>query len=158
EKLPVIDERPSGEARVGDAEDGQHPHHPIGQLTQPKMKVRVPGAVHAVVSTPTINAGPFVFPSAGALDPCDTHNSRDETAKLSDCKTPCMLLMSAQVPCSPPMDASPAELGIHGHNGDKNRVYSIGCHGCPDSPKMGIHEGIHGGQATVSPHTPSAGR
>src|SRR5262249_16509626 len=91
-------------------------------------------------------------------DPCDTHNSRDETAKLSDCKTPCMLLMSAQVPCSAPMDASPAELGIHGQDGDKNRVYSIGCHGCPDSPKMGIHDGIHGAKATVLPDPPSAGR
>jgi hypothetical protein len=55
------------------------------------------------------------------------------------------------------MDASSAALGIHGHDGDKNRVYSIGCHGCPDSPKMGIHEGIHGGKATVLPDTPSAG-
>jgi hypothetical protein len=43
------------------------------------------------------------------------------------------------------MDASPAELGIHGQDGDKNRVYSICCHGCPDPPKMGIHEGIHEG-------------
>src|SRR5215475_14198473 len=80
-------------------------------------------------------------------DPCGTHNSRDERAKLCDCKTTCMLLMSAQVPCSAPMDACPADLGIHGHNGDKNRVYSICCHGCPDSRKMGIHDG----KATVSP-------
>jgi len=58
-----------------------------------------------------------------------------------------MLLMSAQVPCNAPMDAGPADLGIHGQNGDKNRVYSIRCHGCPDSRKMGIHDG----KATVSP-------
>jgi hypothetical protein len=58
-----------------------------------------------------------------------------------------MLLMSAQVPCNAPMDTCPADLGIHGQNGGKNRVYSIRCHRCPDSRKMGIHDG----KATVSP-------
>jgi hypothetical protein len=37
------------------------------------------------------------------------------------------------------MDASLVELGIHGENVAKTTVYSICCHGCPESPFLGIH-------------------
>jgi len=34
------------------------------------------------------------------------------------------------------MEASLVELGIHDGNSAKNSVYSICCHGCPESPEL----------------------
>jgi hypothetical protein len=42
------------------------------------------------------------------------------------------------------MDVSLVQLGIHGESRAKSDDFSIACHGCPESPILGIHEGIHG--------------
>src|SRR5262245_33606640 len=65
-------------------------------------------------------------------------------AKPENRKPTYILFIFAQARSRSGMDASPADLDIHGQNTGKSAVASAYCHGCPESPKLGIHDDIHG--------------
>src|SRR5262249_42720196 len=67
-----------------------------------------------------------------------------------------ILFSSAQARVSAaPVDASLADVGIHGGRTGKNEASSVCCHGCPESPKMGIH--AHAALPSRAPQNPSVG-